>query len=771
MVKEQYADIIVDISHEKLDKTFQYRVPDKLVGVLEVGMCVTVPFGGGNKLIKGYCVALRENCKFDPSRTKDIAGIAEKGVTVEDKMIALAGWIRRNYGSTMIQALKTVLPVKQSVKKLEHKCVERNMSREEIISLLGESERKKQTAKARLLRELAEQESIPYEWITGKLNVSAATVKSLERAGAIHIVSTASYRNPVKLETTQERKNILSASQQNIVESILKEYDEGKRGTYLIHGITGSGKTEVYMQLIGEVIKRGRQAVVLIPEIALTYQTLLRFYRRFGNRVSVMNSTLSPGEKYDQCQRAKRGEIDVIIGPRSALFTPFPQIGLIVIDEEHEGSYKSEGTPKYHARETALEVARLHGASVVLGSATPSMEAYFRAQSGEYRMFTLKERLAGGELPTVEIVDLREELKAGNRSIFSRRLQELLEDRLKKGQQSMLFLNRRGYAGFISCRACGYVAKCPHCDVSLSEHKNGRLMCHYCGYSEEKPMKCPSCGSKYISGFRAGTQQIEEKLHDLFPGVRTLRMDADTTKTKDSYERILSSFANEEADVLIGTQMIVKGHDFPKVTLVGVLAADMSLCVGDYRCGERTFQLLTQAVGRAGRGSLPGEAVIQTYQPEHYAVVHAAAQDYESFYQEEILYRELSGYPPAAHMLAVQIYAKAERVERNVLPTTDFEPTEADAGYNRGKELADRLADVAKSMAESDGHTGEKMLVVGPAPASIGKINDIFRFVFYVKCQNYDKLVQVKDILEEKLLLWLPKQESVQFDFDPMNTI
>lgn len=771
-MKEQYADIIVDISHEKLDKPFQYRVPEKLVGALEVGMCVTVPFGSGNKLIKGYCVALGETCKFDPARTKDIAGIVERGVTVEDKLIALAGFIRRNYGSTMIQALKTVLPAKQSVKKLEHKWVERSMDREGIISLLGESERKKQTAKARLLKELVEQESIPYEWITGKLNVSAATIKSLERAGAIHIVSTGSYRNPVKLKSEQEKRNILSEAQQSIVESILEEYDAGKRGTYLIHGITGSGKTEVYMQLIGEIIARGRQAVMLIPEIALTYQTLLRFYRRFGNRVSVMNSTLSPGEKYDQCERAKRGEIDVIIGPRSALFTPFPNIGLIVIDEEHESSYKSEGTPKYHARETAIEVARLHGASVVLGSATPSMEAYYRAQSGEYRLFTLKERLTGGELPAVDIVDLREELRAGNRSIFSRKLQELLEDRLRKGQQSILFLNRRGYAGFVSCRACGYVVKCPHCDVSLSEHRNGRLMCHYCGYSEPKPLKCPSCGSKYIMGFRAGTQQIEEKLRELFPGVRTLRMDGDTTKTKGSYEQILSAFAGEEADVLIGTQMIVKGHDFPKVTLVGVLAADMSLCVGDYRCGERTFQLLTQAVGRAGRGSLPGEAVIQTYQPEHYAVVHAAAQDYEGFYQEEILYRELSGYPPAAHMLAVQVYAKAQVYAR--AQGEESGSAEADAGYQNGKDLAERLAGVVRSIIEKDvqikDKIKDKVFVLGPATASIGKINDIFRFVFYVKCQNYGKLIQIKDILEEKLQLWQLKTESVQFDFDPIHT-
>lgn len=749
-MNKQYADIIVDISHEKLDKPFQYRVPEHLQEILEVGMCVNVPFGNGNKLIKGYIVGLSDICKFDPARTKDIAGIVQKDVGVEDKMVELAAWIRRCYGSTMIQALKTVLPVRKPVKKLERRRVERIMNREELISLLGECERKKQTAKARLLKELLEQGTIPYEWITGKLGVSASTIKSLERAGVLRLVTTESYRNPVKLQADVDSGKPLSEEQKYIVEEVLKDMDGGRCGTYLIHGITGSGKTEVYMRLIEEVVDRGRQAIVLIPEIALTYQTLLRFYRRFGERVSVMNSTLSAGEKYDQCERAKRGEIDVIIGPRSALFTPFPNIGLIVIDEEHEGSYKSEGAPKYHARETAIEVARLHNAGVVLGSATPSLEAYYRAREGEYRLFVLRRRLTGGELPVVHTVDLREELKTGNRSIFSRKLQELLADRLNRGEQSMLFLNRRGYAGFISCRSCGHVMKCPHCDVSLSEHRNGRLVCHYCGYSERMPGLCPKCGSKYIMGFKAGTQQIEEKLKELFPGVRTLRMDADTTRSKDSYENILSAFSNGEADVLIGTQMIVKGHDFPKVTLVGVLAADLSLSVGDYRAGERTFQLLTQAVGRAGRGELPGEAVIQTYQPEHYAVVHAANQDYEGFYEEEILYREMLEYPPASHMLAVQVYAQREE---------------------NGKQLAQRLADMVKSMIDLSQPAGGRMAVIGPAPASIGKINDIFRFVFYVKHRKYDKLVEVKDVLEEKLQLMQPKYESVQFDFDPMNTL
>lgn len=763
---ELYADIIVDISHEKLDKPFQYRVPEGLRAALETGMCVTVPFGNGNKLLKGYVIDIGDRCKFDPARTKDIHGIVKGGVGIEDKMIALAGWIRKNYGSTMIQALKTVLPARQSVKKLEHRTLQRIMGKEEVISLLGESRRKKQVAKERLLQELAEQESIPYEWVTGKLGVSAQTVKSLEKAGVIRLVSTESLRNPVKFGGDEKKgehlgqRHILSSGQRHIVDEVMEDFDAGRPDIYLIHGITGSGKTEVYMQIVGEMVSRGRQAIVLIPEIALTYQTLLRFYRRFGNRVSVMNSTLSPGEKYDQCQRAKNGEIDVIIGPRSALFTPFPNLGVIVMDEEHESSYKSEASPKYHARETAQEVARLSGASLVLGSATPSLEAYHRAETGKYKLFVLRERLTGGQLPVVHTVDLRQELQEGNRSIFSRKLQELLADRLQKGEQSILFLNRRGYAGFISCRACGHVMKCPHCDVSLSEHKNGMLLCHYCGYSEPKPKLCPKCGSRYISGFKAGTQQIEEKLQEIFPGVRTLRMDSDTTRTKDSYEQILSAFASREADVLIGTQMIVKGHDFPGVTLVGVLAADLSLSANDYRAGERTFQLLTQAVGRAGRGMRPGEAVIQTYQPEHYAVRYAAAQDYEGFYAEEILYRELGGYPPAAHMLAVQIFSREE---------------------TRGEELARQLAETAgqgegsaaRTLSGRTGNAGEQgeIRIIGPSPATIGKIHDIFRFVFYVKCGKYGKLIDVKDLLEKEIQELQLKNEMVQFDFDPMNTM
>ncbi|MDE7224025.1 MAG: primosomal protein N', partial [Acetatifactor sp.] len=595
----RYADVIIDISHEKVDRPFQYRIPEHMLDTLETGMCVMVPFGRGNTLRRGYVTDITGKCDYDPQKIKEIHSIAADGVGVEDYQIRLARWIRRSYGGTMIQALKTVLPARQTVKKVERKKVRLAVTREEGISLLGDCQRRRQNARARLLQELLQEGELPYELATGKLMVSPAVIRALEALGVVHMEVVKTFRNPVRQQAAGEGCRELSSKQQEAVECVIGDYDNGDTGTYLLQGITGSGKTEVYIRLAQEMVSRSRQVIVLIPEIALTYQTLMRFYRCFGDRVSVLNSTLSAGEKYDQCERARCGDIDVIIGPRSALFVPFPKVGLILMDEEHEASYKSESTPKYHARETAIYLASLHGASVVLGSATPSMEAAYRVRQGQFKPLYLTRRLTGGSLPQVYTVDLREELRQGNRSIFSRKLQELLADRLSKRQQSILFINRRGFAGFISCRACGHVMKCPHCDVSLSEHKGGRLVCHYCGYETQSVHICPSCGSKYISGFRAGTQQIEEKLQAMFPAIRILRMDADTTRTKDSYERILSAFAAGEADVLVGTQMIVKGHDFPNVTLVGVLAADLSLSVGDYRAGERTFQLLTQAAGRA----------------------------------------------------------------------------------------------------------------------------------------------------------------------------
>lgn len=730
-----YANVIIDISHEKVDRPFQYRIPDSLKEKLAVGMCVQIPFGTGNRKRKGYVIEITGKNEYPEEKIKEIDGIITDNLPAEADAIRLAAWMRQTYGSTMIAALKTVLPVKRAVKAVEKKKLRRILSAEELTSLLGECMRKHQNAKVRVLQELLTEEELPYELVTGKLHVSAATLNSLVNQGAITIESESSYRNPVSLNVTAQSGPELSEEQRYIKEQILSDYDKNIRNTYLIHGITGSGKTLVYLALIEEMIKRGKQCIVLIPEIALTYQTLLRFYKRFGDRVSVMNSSLSQGERFDQCERARKGEIDVMIGPRSALFVPFPNLGMIVIDEEHEGSYISENAPRYHARETAEYLASLKKASLVLGSATPSLEAYYKAKKGEYRLFTMKNRKNGGELANVRIVDLRQELRKGNRSIFSSDLQELIRDRLGKKQQIMLFLNRRGYAGFVSCRSCGYVMKCPHCDVSLSQHIGGKMVCHYCGYETVQPKRCPNCSSNYILGFKAGTQQIERQLYELFPGIRVLRMDGDTTKQKGSFEKILSAFAEGEADVLLGTQMIVKGHDFPNVTLVGVLAADLSLNDSDYRAGEKTFQLLTQAEGRAGRGTLPGEAIIQTYRPEHYSIQQAAKQDYEAFYEEEILYRELLEYPPAGHMLTILVVSKDEK---------------------RCKGLAVRLAKEA----------GAYVHVIGPTPAAVSKVKDYYRYMIYLKSLKEEPIRQAKERLEALINGFELKTENVIFDYE-----
>lgn len=739
-----FANIIVDITHEKLDKIFQYRVPSHMEGELSIGMEVLVPFGKGNRMTKGYVVDFAENCDYDLSKVKEIAEISRKGMAIEGKLVALAAWMKENYGGTMIQALKTVLPIKQKEQAKVKKKVRLLLNEEEGKTKLDFYLHKNQKARARLLAALLDEPVLDYELINKKLNITLNVVRALEEQGVLSIESEQVYRNPIQNRKQQEKDICYTDEQKNAIECFWGDYQKQQNGTYLIHGVTGSGKTEVYMEMIARVAAKGRQAIVLIPEIALTFQTVMRFYRRFGDRVSIMNSRLSAGERYDQMMRAKAGEIDVMIGPRSALFTPFPNLGLIVIDEEHENTYKSEQIPRYHARETAIARAKLEQASVVLGSATPSVEAMYRAKHGEYKLLELHNRSGNQEMAKVHVVDLRGELREGNRSILSRKLQQMIADRLQKKEQIMLFLNRRGYAGFISCRECGFVVKCPHCDVSLSYHRNGKMVCHYCGYEQERVQICPECGSRHIGEFKAGTQQIEEVVKKHFPEARVLRMDLDTTRSKDGHEKILAAFANEEADILVGTQMIVKGHDFPNVTLVGILAADMSLYSNDYRAGERTFQLLTQAAGRAGRGAKKGEALIQTYSPKHYAIVTAAAQDYEAFYEEEIHYRELMGYPPVDNLLAILVSCEKEAL--------------LETGCKYLKEFAVRI------------RGAEEVAIIGPASPGIGKINDVYRKVLYLKTEKYDTLIKMKNKLEQYIEVnpgFNPMR--IQFDFNPMH--
>ena len=738
-----YADVIVDITHEKLDKVFQYRIPDTLKDRLCIGSEVIVSFGKSDRKIRGYVVGFSEKPDYAPEKIKPILEIDEKGMAIESRLVRLAAWMKEAYGGTMIQALKTVLPIKKKEQERTKRTLRLCLTEQEGKERLERYLEKNQKARARVLAALLDSPEMDYGLAVKKLHVTASVVRALEDQGVLKVESEREYRNP-KLQKREQNVSIrYTQEQQQAIEQFQRDYLARDYGTYLIHGVTGSGKTEVYMEMIRTVAAEGRQAIVLIPEIALTWQTVMRFYQIFGGRVSVMHSRMSAGERYDQMQRAANGELDVMIGPRSALFTPFPNLGLIVIDEEHENSYKSEQVPRYHARETAIARAEMEHASVVLGSATPSMESYYRCQTREYRLIELKERVGNRPLPTVHTTDMREELAHGNRSIFSDLLREKIRDQLEKGQQTMLFINRRGYAGFVSCRSCGYVVKCPHCDVSLSAHRNGKLICHYCGYEESMIKVCPSCGSRHVGGFKAGTQQIEDLVKREFPEARVLRMDMDTTKNKDGHERILSAFADGEADILVGTQMIVKGHDFPAVTLVGVLAADMSLYSSDYRSGERTFQLLVQAAGRAGRGSAPGEVVIQTYDPEHYSIKTAAKQDYQAFYREELEFRDRMGYPPVENMLAVLMMGEDE----NHLNTA---------------------AEYLKAYAERIG--GDYLEVIGPAVPYVGKVSDIYRKILYLKCPKYGMLIRVKNQLERYIKVNSGFQTlRIQFDFNPMN--
>ncbi|MBP3702058.1 MAG: primosomal protein N' [Lachnospiraceae bacterium] len=769
-----YAGVIVDITGGKLDKVFTYRIPDALADQITVGMQVIVPFGRGNRQIEAYVIELMDHCPYDLAVVKDIIGISPKGVAVEGQLIRLAGWMKEEYGSSMLQALKTVLPVRQKVEAVVRRRISWKLPEEKRRLFLASLSPKRNAAQLRLLQALTEDGELPYEAVTQKLHISAATIKSLQEKDIITVTEESRYRNPLSLGMIMGQPKareieesptdtdpvgedpaqfsrgtvVLNREQQSIVDAICAEGRQGHHGTYLIHGITGSGKTEVYMEMIAHTLTQGRQAIVLIPEIALTYQTVMRFYRRFGDRVSILNSRMSAGERYDQFVRAKRGEIQIMVGPRSALFTPFTQLGLIIIDEEHESSYKSEAAPRYHAIGVARQRAAMSGASVVLGSATPSVDSYYKCQTGEYRLFTLKTRaVKAAHLPAVEVVDLRAELEAGNKSILSRRLTELLQDRLQRGEQTILFLNRRGFAGFMSCRSCGAAIKCPHCDVSLTLHRGGRLVCHYCGHEEIVPKVCPSCGSRYIAGFGIGTQKVETMVAQQFPQARILRMDADTTAKKGGHEAILSAFADHQADILIGTQMIVKGHDFPKVTLVGVLAADLSLHSSSYEASERTFQLLTQAAGRAGRGQLPGQVVIQTYDPEHYSVERAAAQDYEGFYEEEIPYRQMLHYPPVYAMMTILFASKDEQA--------------ADRAARAAEALVDRyiVRWRQKGMAKKEPE------MIGPCDAPVSKISDIYRKMLYIKHVDRQVLLTIKNGLES-LAPWQNERVDVLVQYD-----
>lgn len=721
----RYANVIVDISAGQLDRYFQYRIPPSLVSQVQIGTPVYVPFGRGNRRTRGYIVELTDRQEYEGSEMKELSEVIQTEVAVEDQLVQLAVWMKQRYGSTLNQCLKTVMPVKEKVRTVKKRFYELSPDQLLVEQVLEQARKRSNSqGRVRVLEALQMQDHQSEEQLLQSQQVGKSVLKGLVATGAIREVCTQSFRTPSVLQGEGAKPVRLNDQQKLVVEEITARMDrpvDQPKKPCLIHGITGSGKTEVYMELIAHVLAQGRQAIVLIPEIALTYQTVMRFYRRFGDQVATIHSRLSAGERFDQFERARQGLASVMIGPRSALFTPFPDLGLIVIDEEHESAYKSETMPRYHAREVAVKRAEMAQAMLVLGSATPSMESYHRAISGTYELYCLTRRASKDSiLATTHVVDMRKELEEGNRSIFSGTLQTLMEDRLARKEQILLFLNRRGYNSVVSCRSCGEPIQCPHCDVALTAHIGWRLTCHYCGYSIPMPKSCPACGSPYISGFGLGTEKVQILVEKQFPGVRTLRMDMDTTSRKEGHQDILSRFGAGEADILIGTQMIVKGHDFPNVTLMGILAADMSLHSSNYMASERTFQLLTQAAGRAGRGSKAGDVVIQTYSPDHYSIQAAARQDYGAFYGEEMKFRQLMQYPPVMGMMAILV--------------TSAEETLAEAAIQADASL----------IAE-----GYPMLQqIGPTAAPVSRMKDIYRKLLYVKSPENEILLEVKQRIE-----------------------
>lgn len=700
-----YAQIIVNITSEAVQHAYTYLVPEGLS--LKVGDKVRIPFGKQQKT--GYVIGLSDFTDYPEERIREISCVEEKAISMKEQLIEMAVFLSKEYGTSLNQCLKTVLPVKRSIRK----------TRAGKDAMAG-------------YRRLAENEDAG-----GKDRVlQSAATSAGEAPGETPPLLNPEQKSAVRRITASFRRCCTSAEHRRTSDT----EEAVSPPEFLLFGVTGSGKTEVYLEAMEEVIRAGKQVILLIPEISLALQTISRVETRFPGRCAVLHSRMSQGERYREYCRCEQGEVDILIGPRSAIFVPFPRLGMIFMDEEQDSAYQSEMAPRYHSWKLCRKRAELCHCPVVYGSATPSVSLYQRARAGEIELLRLPRRARRGSvLPKTEIIDMRQELEAGNRSIFSRRLQELMQEKLQKKEQILLFLNRRGYSNFVSCRSCGEVIRCPHCDVSLTLHKNGTLVCHYCGYTIPVMHECPSCGSRYLAPFGIGTERLELMTRELFPKARILRMDADTTGRKYGHEKILQSFREQKADILIGTQMIVKGHDFPNVTLVGLMAADLSMNLPEYQAEEKTFQLLTQATGRAGRGEKEGYAILQTYQPEHPTLLLSKTQDYEAFFEQEMQFRKQLGYPPLKGMLTIQLSSSDEAL----------------------------LGAYAKESLEAVRPDCDAVgcELFGPFAARVYKLKDIYRKIIYMKHEDHDIILQLRDRFLS-LLRGLDRRGRVLCNFD-----
>ncbi len=728
----KYAGVIVDVQASTVNRPFHYEIPPNL-SQLRRGHRVLVPFG--RRKVEGYVVEIIDTIDFDPTKIKPVIKLLDPKPVLSNEQLAVAKWMVETYAGLYSQAIQCFLPAGTRYGKARV-----SKKTQLVASLINDQETQTKIAqlssRAFKQRELVlrlEQQSpqLVSELIT-KTGASHQSLRALKEKGIVKIESEHITR---ELEFNPEVKPIptLNIDQERVLKKIIDEYNTDQTPV-LVHGVTDSGKTEVYLRSIEYCIEQGRQAIMMVPEIALTPQTIARFSHRFPNQIAVLHSGLSEGERYDQWQQIYSGKLPIVIGARSAVFAPLANIGLIVIDEEHETTYKQEeGMVKYHARAVAIERAKHHGAQVVLGSATPAIESYHAALRQEYTLVEMPTRINNRPFPQVKLVDMRAEFNAGNREMFSRLLTTKLEEIVARQEQAIILLNRRGYSTFMLCRECGYVVGCPNCQVSLTYHQSGdRLKCHYCGYHQAQVDSCPQCASRYIREFGRGTQKLQEYIRKKFPAARTIRLDSDTTRKKGAHQRILDQFGSGKANILIGTQMIAKGLDFPNVTLVGVLSADFALNFPDFRAAERTYQLLAQVSGRAGRDEKLGEVVIQCYDPTHYAIEAVQKHDYSNFYRQEITFRRELGYPPFGHLVRILIQG----------------------GENVVQERAREVFDILKqSLPEAT--------LFGPSPAPIGKIKGRHRWQIIIKSSS-----AISGFLAE-----LPKSDStftISVDVDPL---
>jgi primosomal protein N' (replication factor Y) (superfamily II helicase) len=779
------ASVIVDIPAKQTDRPFDYLIPEKWTDTIQPGMRVIVPFGPRN--IQGFVLEIKQESDYEKLREiiepMDLEPVlnqelltlgnwltdntlcfkifafqamlpaalkakyekkvkVSEGVNSSDLPDELQEYFARKETLSWEEALeKGIVPllqkeaakghlevlyeVKERLRKKQLKYIfplfAPSELENEIVQLPARAEKQKE-----LLTYFTRQhQPVELRQLIAELNISSGTVKALVEKKLLMERSMEVYRDPYENRHFKKTTPLpLTDDQQSAILPIRGSIENHLHQVFLLYGVTGSGKTEIYLQSIQDVIEKGKEAIVLVPEISLTPQMVNRFKGRFGDLVAVLHSGLSAGEKYDEWRKIQRKEVKVVVGARSAIFAPFENLGIIIIDEEHETSYKQEEMPRYHARDVAIERAKTYHCPVVLGSATPSLESFARAQKKVYQLLTLPSRMNKRALPSVEIMDMREELRAGNRSMFSRKLFEKLNERLERKEQSVLFLNKRGHSSFVMCRDCGYVMNCPHCDISLTYHsKVGKMKCHYCGFETYVPRNCPECSSEYIRYFGTGTQKVEEELGKILPEARVIRMDVDTTGKKGAHERLLKDFQDGKADILLGTQMIAKGLDFPNITLVGVLSADTMLHLPDFRSSEKTFQLLTQVSGRAGRHEKPGEVIIQTYTPEHYSIELAGTQNYDLFYNREMMVRKTHHYPPFYYLCLITV--SHEQLISVV------KETEKISGFVRS-------------------HVSREAVILGPAASPIPRINNRYRYQCLIKYKREPELAKtLKTILDQ----------------------